>query len=106
MSEEERALLEEMRQHEQALKQDLDAQEAELRAQQQLLQEQEGERSRLTSELEGLQEQVRQILSANAGLPSAHPPTGGPAMRVTAGIVTDMLSYLQCAVWHWSQGIS
>ena len=102
MSEEERALLEAMRQREQALKQDLDAQEAELRAQQQLLQEQEGERSRLVSELEGLQEQVRQILSANGCLLSARPPTGAPATQAAADFGAEMPVYIQCAVWHGS----
>ena len=102
MSEEERALLEEMRQREQALKQDLDAQEAELRAQQQLLQEQEGERSRLVSELEGLQEKVRQILSAGGRLLSPHHRPGGPALQAAAGIVAEKLSHSRCAVWHWS----
>ena len=58
MTEEERSVLESMRQREQALMADLDAQESELRAQQQLLREQEGQHQRLMEEFEAMQEQV------------------------------------------------
>ena len=51
-------MLEQMRAREQALKQELDVKEGETRAQQQLLREQEAERSRLAAEFEAMQAQV------------------------------------------------
>ena len=58
MTDDERLLLEDMKRREQKLKMDLDAQESEMRAQQQLLREQEEERSRLASEYDAMQQQV------------------------------------------------
>ena len=61
MSEEEQLLLEDMRKKENKLKLELDNQEAEMRAQQQLLREQEAERNRLVEEYEAMQKQVSML---------------------------------------------
>lgn len=53
-------MLDEMKKRENKLKLELDAQEAEMRAQQQLLREQEAERNRLAAEFEAMQQQVPQ----------------------------------------------
>lgn len=61
MSEEEQLLLEDMQKKENKLKLELDNQEAEMRAQQQLLKEQEAERNRLVEEYEAMQKQVSML---------------------------------------------
>ena len=58
MTDDERQMLDEMRRREQKLKLELDDQESEMRAQQQLLREQEAERNRLAAEFEAMQQQV------------------------------------------------
>ena len=58
MTDDERLMLEEMRRREQKLKLELDEQESQMRAQQQLLREQEAERNRLADEFEAMQQQV------------------------------------------------
>ena len=63
MTDDERLMLEEMKRREQKLKLELDEQESEMRAQQQLLREQEAERNRLADEFEAMQQQVRVMSS-------------------------------------------
>ena len=58
MTDDERLMLEEMKRREQKLKLELDEQESQMRAQQQLLREQEAERNRLAEEFEAMQLQV------------------------------------------------
>lgn len=61
MTEDEKLLLEDMKRREQKLKMDLDAHEAEIRAQQQQLKEQEAERNRLAEEFTAMQQQVNPL---------------------------------------------
>lgn len=61
MTDDERLMLEEMKRREQKLKLELDEQESEMRAQQQLLHEQEAERNRLAAEFEAMQQQVEYL---------------------------------------------
>jgi len=74
MTEDERRMLDQMRAREQALKQELDVQEGQMRAQQQLLREQEAERSHLAAEFEAMQVQVH--ASTSIIYPPPLPPAG------------------------------
>lgn len=76
MTDDERLMLEEMKRREQKLKLELDEQESEMRAQQQLLHEQEAERNRLAAEFEAMQQQVKTYPNASHSAPFCRLRTG------------------------------